>query len=357
MKLSEKTLRILKGEEPIPFYMYSLAPAAVLYSFLGMLKAELYRNKVLPSRRLPCTVISVGNISSGGTGKTPFVLFLADYLTKKGLKPVILTRGYRGRLEGRIAVVSDGSKVWLSTGDSGDEAAMLARGLPGVPVVMGADRYNAGLAAWETFCPDVFILDDGYQHLALQRDLNILLLDAERPFGNGYTIPLGYLRERKKARTRADLAVLTRSGTEAAELKSLFPPSVPVIRTLHRPSKLFEFATGREVSAGTISGKGVLALSSVAGPGSFSLLLKELNANILKQLSYPDHHGYRPQDFARIEGAAKVAGADFIVTTEKDAVKLGGFRPAGVKVLVLGIRIEVIEGFEIFERMMMEICW
>ena len=356
MKLSEKTLRILKGEEHIPFYLYSLAPVAALYSVIGMLKAELYRKKVLPSRRLPCTVISVGNLSSGGTGKTPFVLFVADYLIKKGLKPVILTRGYRGRLEGRIAVVSDGRKIWLSTGDSGDEAALLARGLPGVPVVMGADRYNAGLAAWEAFCPDVFILDDGYQHLALQRDLNILLLDAARPFGNGFTIPLGYLREHKRARSRADMAVLTRSGAEVLELSNLFPPSVPVIRTSHRPSKLFELATGREVAAAAISGKGVLALSSVAGPGSFSLLLKELNANILKQLSYPDHHGYGPQDFARIEGAAKVAGADFIVTTEKDAVKLGGFSPAGVKVLVLGIRIEITEGYETFERMMMEIC-
>ena len=155
-------------------------------------------------------MISVGNITVGGTGKTPATAFIARLLIGRGLKVAVLSRGYGGSMEGETAIVADGRTILLDAGQCGDEPYLLAATVPGLMVVMGADRYSAGMLAMERLSPDIFLLDDGFQHLRLRRDLDILLVDWARPFGNGRTLPAGLLREPLSAVQRADLVVYTR---------------------------------------------------------------------------------------------------------------------------------------------------
>ena len=347
MRLSEKTLAALKGEVPMPPWLWALAPAAGIYSLAARARAGLYRRRIFDVKRLPCPVISVGNLAPGGTGKTPFVIFLCRLLQEKGYGPAVVTRGYGGALEGDVMVVSDGRDKKLSAHEAGDEASLLAAVLPGVPVVMGTERYEAGMLAVEKFKPGVVVLDDGYQHMSLARDLNILLLDASRPFGNGFTLPAGYLREPKNAVKRADLVVLTRAedipGASAAAVK-MFAPSAPVITAAHRPGRLYRLDDNSTLPLATLSETPLLAVSSIAAPASFTLILQKLNAKIAGVASYPDHHRYTDRDVSKIKELMTESGARAAVTTEKDAVKLAALGLEGIEVLVLRVELEILDG-------------
>lgn len=348
MILPLKILGVLKGEQKLPYYFYPLYLPAYLYSIIVRVRAGLYLSGILKSRRLPCKVISVGNLAAGGTGKTPFTIYLCGLLKDKGFKPAVVTRGYKGASEGSTRIVSDGHNILMTPFDAGDEAVLLSRSLPGVPVVMGSNRYEAGKLAVKSFGVDVLVLDDGYQHLALQRDINILLMDATHPFGNGHTLPLGYLREPKDAAGRADMIVLTRStGVEAKP--SGLPAGVPVIRTAYRPSSIRNIWNNSTVYPLELSGSNIMPVAAVADPASFPLILNGLNAKILKGKFYPDHHPYSRNDLAEIEAGAIECGADFVVVTEKDAVKLSAFGPAKIPFLTLGIKVELIEGSALLE--------
>ncbi len=191
-----------------------LIPCAFLYGVVLRLRAYFYARRILAAHRLAAPVVSVGNLSVGGTGKTPMAMYLARLFIERGKRVALLSRGYGGAGGDAVRVVSDGSRLLLSPAEAGDEPVLLARSVPGLIVVTGSDRYRAGLEAFERFQPDIFLLDDGYQHLRLKRDINILLLDAVRPFGNGWTLPAGLLREPLSAVRRADFIVWTRSGRE-----------------------------------------------------------------------------------------------------------------------------------------------
>jgi tetraacyldisaccharide 4'-kinase len=354
MNLSAKTRRILKGESPMPLYYFALAPFGFIYSLVVRARAAMYRAGLLKTHVLPCKVISVGNLTAGGTGKTPTVICLARKMAAKGLKIAVLTRGYGGSYEGRIAVVSDGDRLLQSPKEAGDEAVLLAMSLPDTPVIMGSDRYKAGLVAIERFKPDVVILDDGYQHLSLKRDLNILLLDVAHPFGNGFTLPMGYLREPACSIKRAGLIVLTRADTASGTGRiSEIAPSIPVIRATHKPSGLRGLWDGENADLETLAGARVVAVSGIADPASFSLILQKFNAKMTKSFEYPDHHVYRPSDLAEIEAVAKETGASMAVTTEKDAVKLKMLEPGRLRFMVLGIEMEFIEGAEALEGLVL----
>lgn len=171
-----------------------LTPWALLYSLAQRLRAELYRSGIVKTHRLPRPVVSIGNITVGGTGKTPVTAYIARFLMAQGYRVAVLSRGYGGSLEGQTCVVSDGATIMLSARECGDEPYLLASTVPGLMVVIGTDRYTAGQVAMQQLSPDIFLLDDGFQHLRLHRDLNILLLDYSRPFGNGWTLPAGILR-------------------------------------------------------------------------------------------------------------------------------------------------------------------
>ena len=297
-----------------------LQGAAWLYALILRGRAAGYALGLLPSRRLPRPVISVGNLTLGGTGKTPAVVWLARYLLARGKRVAVLSRGYGGSAEGEVHIVSDGRTLFLSPQEAGDEPCLLAEKVPGLMVVIGADRYRAGLLALERLQPDLFLLDDGFQHLKLKRDLNILLLDAATPFANGHTLPAGMLRESPSAAGRADLVVYTRSQTAAPDREGV--PGVPCLASRHILTGLRPLAAGARVDFGALKGARVLAFSGIAHPDGFFDSLEREGVALTATLAFPDHVRYGEAEIAAIVRLKTASRAAFLITTEKDAVKL-----------------------------------
>jgi tetraacyldisaccharide 4'-kinase len=353
MNLSPNILASLKGEAPMPAWLRLLYPASAIYGFGAGLKAGLYTSGIIKPKRLPCKVISIGNITAGGTGKTPMVIHIVRMLEGKGIKTAVLTRGYKGVSEGTVRMVSDGLGNILQPGEAGDEPVLIARSLPGVPVVMGSDRYEAGKLAWQRFHPQAMVLDDGFQHVRLHRDFNILLMDAAHPFGNGHTIPVGYLREPKKGIKRADFIIFTGSGNvhpdAEKEVKSLALPGTETADAGYFPVSFYNIKTREEIPAEAFADKRVFAFCGIANPGSFSLILHKLNAKITGSEEYPDHHSYSLEDVAFLQGKAAESGAEVLVTTEKDAVKLEGLIQAGPEIYALKAGLEIYNGSELLD--------
>jgi tetraacyldisaccharide 4'-kinase len=293
------------------------------YALVLRLRALGYRFGLLRSYRLPCPVISVGNITLGGTGKTPMVLWIARYLMSRGKRVAVLSRGYGGSARGELRVVSDGKTVLLTPEEAGDEPCLLAGKLPGLMVVIGADRYRAGLRALEELKPDLVLLDDGFQHLRLQRDLNILLLDAGRPFAGGWTLPAGFLREPVSAAGRADLVVYTRCP-EGKPAPDLFPEK-PSCWTKHRFSGIVPLAGGESVSFEGARERRVMAFSGIADPESFFSGLEAVGVRPVTTLSFPDHTPYGEDEIAAIMKLRIASRTTLMLTTQKDAVKLVPF--------------------------------
>lgn len=291
------------------------------YAAVMCLRSLLYRGGILTAKRLPRPVVSVGNIVVGGTGKTPMTAWIAAYLMQKGKKVAVLTRGYGGSLEGEVAVVADGSRRLLDPADAGDEPCLLADLLPGLIVVMGSDRYQAGCLAMELFSPDIFILDDGFQHLKLRRDLDIVLLDAAKPKGNGFTFPAGLLREPFSALRRAHLALFTRSkGTDPDGI--VLPPGMG---RCHAKHQLTGFSSGGSDSLHPFSelqGRRGLAFAGIADPEGFFNSLEAEGVSLAATLAFPDHSSYGEDECAALARLKRSCRADFLITTAKDGVKL-----------------------------------
>ena len=193
------------------FLGYFLSMASKIYGGGVKLRQKLYQKGLVKSKRLPCMVISVGNLSVGGTGKTPMTIYLANLIQDFGNKAVVISRGYKGRAEKAGGIVSDGKVLLMGPETAGDEPYMMAVKLKNVPVIVGKNRFEAGMLAVRTFKPEVLVLDDAFQHLKLERDLDLVLLDCQRPFGNGHMLPRGIMREPVSALSRADALILTRS--------------------------------------------------------------------------------------------------------------------------------------------------
>lgn len=295
-----------------------LAVPSLLYGGLLRVRALLYRYGVFKSYRLPCPVISVGNLTVGGTGKTPVTLWIARHLLEQGLRVAVLSRGYGGALQGEAAVVSDGRTIFLAPDLCGDEPCLMARILPELMVVVGADRYRAGLLALERLQPEILLLDDGFQHLRLQRDLNILLLDSRRPFGNNWTLPLGLLREPRSALKRADLVVFTRHQPE----QKLVDPGVPYCWSSHQLTTFNRLVDRSELLVAGLQQARVAAFCGIAAPDAFFEALRGLGITLVATLSLPDHEPYHGEGFRRLERFVAEHTADWLVTTEKDGVKL-----------------------------------
>jgi len=361
MKSYVKYTGALKGEAKAPLYFFALAPLGWAYSAVMRVRALMYRKGLFLRRRLPCRVLSVGNLTAGGTGKTPMVVYLCRRLTAMGLRVAVLTRGYKGAREGETLVVSDGNGMVIDPCEYGDEPALLSYLLPDVPVVMGADRYNAGLLAIERFSPDAVVLDDGFQHMALERDLDILLADALHPFGNGSVIPAGYLREPSCAAARADIVVLTRSDRVSQAELDVSMDAVrkaaagrPVITAVHAPATLRNVWGGGEANTEDLGGRSVFGFSGIADPASFALILKSLGAKIAGLRNFPDHHGYTSGDVVSLAAMASGAGAELLVTTEKDAVKLKNLPKPDMDALEVGVELRVNRGEELLDGLLRE---
>jgi tetraacyldisaccharide 4'-kinase len=315
-----------------------------LYGRAASLRARWYATGRFATETLPRPTISVGNITFGGTGKTPFVEFLARRLRFEGWRPAILSRGYGRRSRG-VVVVGEGAGSLVSPEEGGDEPVALARAVAaGVCVVVGERRVEAAARA-VALGADLFLLDDGFQHLAVRRELDLLLLDARDPFGGGRLPPRGRLREPLDAMARADAVVFTRADRglpriDALEAVARLAPGKPVFRARLRAAALRDEAGG-PIAAGEIAERRLLAVCGIANPASFAATLSELGLAAEERLEFRDHQRYGPRELARIRDAAARAGASLVVTTEKDAVKLAG--RAGLPVVAVRLAVEVEE--------------
>jgi len=328
-----------------------LAPFSLMYSLVLGQRAALYDFGVLKTHRLPRPVVSIGNITVGGTGKTPVTAYIARFLLAAGYRVAVLSRGYGGSLEGQTSVVSDGATIMMSAGECGDEPYLLASTVPGLMVVIGTDRCAAGQLALTQLSPDVFLLDDGYQHLRLHRDLNILLLDFSRPFGNCWTLPAGMLREPSTATGRADLIIMTRASEGVTITTDT--RGIPACVSRHTIVDLLPLGNRSPVPFSHCKDKKVLAFAGIADPDSFFEGLRAKELNLVSCLRFPDHVVYNKERCDEIADAKKRSGADFLITTEKDGVKLKGLSQE-LATRTLFARLELkIENPELLEGLLM----
>lgn len=310
-----------------------VSPFAWMYSLILRLRATLYRIGVLKTYHLPRPVISIGNITVGGTGKTPVTAYIARFLLGQGFRVAVLSRGYGGTLEGQTCVVSDGDTIMLSAVECGDEPYLLASTVPGLMVVIGTDRYAAGQLAMQQLVPDIFLLDDGFQHLRLHRDLNLLLLDFNRPFGNSLTLPAGILRESLSAMRRAGLVIFTRAPANAGITTDTF--GIPGCVSCHTIVDLLPLVSHTPVPFSHCQGKKVLAFAGIADPESFFKGLRSQGLNLVQSISFQDHVVYDKERCGEIAAAMRASGADLLITTEKDGVKLKGLSPEYAELTLL----------------------
>ena len=324
MNLEEYFKKLTSGDNLSPWDMIVLAFLKLVslgYAAAMSLRAAAYSMSLLRSRSLPKPVVSIGNITVGGTGKTPVTAWVASYLMARGKKVAVLSRGYGGTLEGQVAVVSDGESRFLSPEEAGDEPCLLADALPGLIVVIGSNRFDAGTLAMQRFRPDIFILDDGFQHLKLKRDLNILLLDARKPLGNGSVFPAGTLREPSSAIHRADAIVFTRAGTAGLPVE-LVPDSTPYVGSDHRLAG-YRSQSGETRPFAELQGQRGAAFAGIADPAGFFDSLEKAGLDLAATLSFPDHTGFGESETAALAMLRLSSKADYLITTAKDAVKLG----------------------------------
>ncbi|WP_299980337.1 tetraacyldisaccharide 4'-kinase [Desulfobacula sp.] len=311
----------------------------------------LYKKGILKQKTLPCFVISAGNIVVGGAGKTPIAIYVAQVLKEMGKQVVVISRGYKGKYKNDSVIVSDGDRIFLNAEESGDEPYMMAQ-RRSFPVVVGKDRFKAGMKAINTFNPDVIVLDDGFQHLKLKRDLDLLLLDYSNPFGNKRFLPAGRLRESPQSSAqRADTIIFTRSSDKDENVESSIKevmrhyPDCPWFKTFHRPF-LFKQIVHNENSkeyytdVGGLRGKKAVLFSGIANPASFLHAMKESGIDVLDHLEFKDHYRYKESDILMINTSAKKMGADIILTTEKDWAKLDQDSKWSLDLIVIGIQID-----------------
>ncbi len=311
-------------------YLFSL-----IYEQLVNIKLLGYKLGISGKETLDCYVISLGNITVGGTGKTPTAQRLARDISEMGYKVVILNRGYRAKWHGEVGIVSDGKELKMTAAEAGDEAFMLAKHLPSVPVLIGAERAVTGRYAIEHFGAEVAILDDGYQHWQLIRDMDILLVDAVNVFGNGYILPRGTLRESMSHISRADVCLITKSdqaeagaGDYIRETVHKYNENAQIIESIHQPrcfiplAEWFKDLAQDGIGTEKISGKKVMAVSAIGNPASFERTLRDLGAEVIESLRYPDHHEYTMTEMQDVLEQADALDAEAIVLTEKDAVKI-----------------------------------
>jgi tetraacyldisaccharide 4'-kinase len=327
-------------------------PLSMLYGAVTRTRLSLYRRGTFQTTKLDRPVISIGNITTGGTGKTPLVEYVARAIASQGNKVCILTRGY-GRKDAHLQViVSDGYGVLASPSEAGDEPYLLATKLTGqAAVISSADRIAAGQEAIKDFGTEVFVLDDGFQHLRLARDLNIVCIDATNPWGGGRLLPYGRLRESLDGLRRADSVVLTRCD-QVESVAALREEVVkltggrPIFESRMRPLRVVSLKNGPEIA---LPGR-VGAFCAVGNPTSFFKSLTSLGYELGLVRAFADHHAYSQSDVDALNQLARQTGASALITTAKDAVKLKGMA-FSLRCYVLEIEI-AIDNADEFQRML-----
>ena len=340
----------------------------------------LYDNRVIRNRAIGCLVVSIGNLTCGGTGKTPIVEIFARTLSQKGRKVAVLSRGYRSRdkrgffeklrkrlfskkMEVPPRVVSDGKNLLHDSITAGDEPYMLASNLKNVAVLVDKDRVKSGLYAIDEFGTDVLILDDGFQYLRLKAHINIVLVDSTSPFDNHHVLPRGLMREPIEHLLRADYVFLTKSdgSPRLRHLKEFIRKHnhrAEIIECCHKPKYLEDvFDRGERFPLDTLRGEKLASISAIANPASFEGFLEDLGGELVLKRHYADHHRYRQQEMIDFINDAKAAGADLIVTTEKDAVRMPRLDRRDIDIQFLRVEIDILSGRENFDQCISRICF
>lgn len=368
-----------RGKRAVAFKVF-LRALSFVFGALVHLRFFLYGNRILKDQPLGCLVVVVGNLTVGGTGKTPVVEKFARSLHNRGRKVAILSRGYKSKdvkkegLGSKLwrtyvtggeppppKVVSDGETMLLDSEVAGDEPFMLAKNLPGVVVLVDKDRVKSGSYAIRKFGCDTLILDDGMQYLPLKGRLNLLLVDKSNPFGNGKLLPRGILREPIRHLKRASYVFLTKSdGRPDPELDALIQrhnPGVDVIECAHRPQFLKEVNGDRRLELSDLKNRRIGAFSGIAVPQSFEGFLRNFGANLVYTRRFMDHHRFDANELLEIVDEAKAAGLDYIVTTEKDAVRIPDTISFSIPLYYLRLEIDIMRGAEDFEEAVSRVCF
>jgi tetraacyldisaccharide 4'-kinase len=353
--IKRKTLAVMTGEEEnrSSFLKRFLFGISIGYGRLVKLRETVYKKGVLQSKRLPCAVISIGNLTLGGSGKTPMTIYVAELIQDLGYGVAIISRGYKGRAEKIGGVVCDGRTMFMGPDTAGDEPFMVARRLKTVPVIVGQNRFNAGRLAIQEFKPDVLLLDDAFQHLKLHRDLDLVLLDSKDPMGNTYLFPRGTLRETASGLSRADAVILTRSDIGKTQglgqIKKYFPRK-PIFHSFHTPY-IYKIVTGNHSQLRdrpTISSrynfdifknKKAFAFSGIASNDDFRRTIESFECQLKNFSGFPDHHPYSDRELDEILKSAMEVSAEFVFTTEKDYVRIAHKIKWPIDVVIIGIEI------------------
>ncbi len=350
----EVLLRRYWEEPDTPFVTAGLSLLSVGYRVALGIRETAYGCRLLRTGRLPCPVVSIGNITLGGSGKTPMVELAVLGLRQLGAQPAVVTRGY-GRKTRGVHVVSDRDRIQLGARAAGDEPVLLAEHLPGTPVVVGENRFEAGQVAIERCGATVLVLDDGFQHRSIGKDLEIVVVNGRAPWGQGHLFPRGMLREPLAGLGRADLIVITNPPTggevdAATATIRRHNKHAPVLVAGFEMIDAQEMTSGRRVSPGELAGRKLLAFAGLGSPRSFVDTLEGAGIALTDMIEFPDHHWFTPSELPELSRQARQSGAEGLITTEKDWMRLRDQPPPSVPLWVLMVRLRLDSGQEAWLR-------
>jgi tetraacyldisaccharide 4'-kinase len=335
-----------------------LAPAEWGFRAGAALRAALFERGLLPRAAVPAPVVSIGNLAVGGAGKTPAAIAVARLLHERGRRVAVLSRGYGAdRTDPRV--VSDGERILLDASEAGDEPLVIARALPGVPVLCGPKRVAIAGIAIERLRADALVLDDGFQHRGLERDLDIVVVDASNPRGNGHLLPRGPNREPWTALSRAGLVWLSRvDGASPAALQALRTDArrstgQEPVESIHAPAAVLDGRLAREHGLATLRGAPVVALTGLARPQGFQRTLEGLGARVVAARAFRDHHAFTEAELEEAFAAAARRRA-LVATTEKDVVRLSSRWAAHPALRVIRIEAKITAGAAVLDRLLLD---
>jgi tetraacyldisaccharide 4'-kinase len=326
------------------FFLLLLLPFSFLYGVVGWVRTLCYDFGLLSSYHASLPVVSVGNLAVGGTGKTPFVDWLVKEFQKQGKRPAIVSRGYGGNFDGEVGVVSSGNEILMTSAECGDEPFLLAKRNPQCPVLIAKKRTSAIKKLEKLAIADLIVLDDGFQHRAVKRDVDLVLLDFTRPLGNGWPLPAGNLREFPKALKRADFLLMTRAGIHRHD-------DFMGLQTYVSHHQLADIAVsldGQSVPISQLKSLKLLAFAGISDPESFFVSLEGVGLTLKSKLGFPDHADYQDQTLSQLRRA--LADVDALITTEKDAVKLTADM-FELPCYQIAMEIKINNAKELFERL------
>ena len=361
-KLLKETADVLASRRRFPFFSLAtlLHGGSLLYGAATASRNALYDHGILPTRGVDRPVISIGNITAGGTGKTPMTVQLAKLLNSFGLKVLIVSRGYKSIGEKAGAVVSDGKRLLCDVRTAGDEPYLMACLLRQVPVMVGQNRFETARRGVKLFSPDVILLDDAFQHQAMLRDINLVLMDAHLPLGNGHLLPRGPLREPLSGLNRADAIVFTRSGPSQMTLHSDLAhllSTKPLFHCRHTsvlrgmvpagaPLDPMATLSDKDSIATTLRGQPVFAFSGLANNPNFFASISKMGADVRGTAGFPDHHYYGSGEIGELVRRAGQLDSHALITTDKDFVRLPRLTSVNLDLFVLGVEIDFREDME-----------